>query len=261
MLPEAPSPARVSSRQEVALTCYLSAMLAMAKSMRAVCSRAGLIYGDRLMRFPRRLGFDATPEALEESRQVLEANLAEYTEVTTAWLDAGSNLAREIVAIVAALDSCPKESQNLHAAMLEDVAEQMAVSADVDTDSDVRAALKRYAMGLRSYLQSRHLESRSSLKALQRCADQLAEWLARADPSNSTDLLTGLPNRPETERQLEACWYTGRPVSLLVFEWKEADPVAAGDATHLITKQLADRLADRVRPRDIVGRWAQISSL
>ena len=48
MLPEAPSTAHVSDRQEVALTCYLSVMLAMARSMRTVCSRVGLIHGDRL---------------------------------------------------------------------------------------------------------------------------------------------------------------------------------------------------------------------
>jgi GGDEF domain-containing protein len=255
MPPDATSPARVSSSQEVALTCYLSAMLAMAKSMRVVCSRAGLVYGDRLTRLPRRLGFDATPEALEESRQVLEADLAEYTEATSAWLDAGADIAREIGAIVAALDPCVHESQNLHAAMLDGLAEQMAASADVDTDSDVRAALKRYALGLRSYLQRGRMESRSSLKDLQGRADQLAEWLARADPANSTDLVTGLPNRPETERQLEACWSTGRPVSLLVFEWKEADRATGGAAAPGIAKQLADRLTDLVRPRDIVGRW------
>jgi GGDEF domain-containing protein len=255
MLPDAPSPARVSSGQEVALTCYLSAMLAMAKSMRVVCSRAGLVYGDRLMRLPRRLGFDATPDALEESLQVLEADLAEYTEATSAWLDAGSNVAREIVAIAAALDPCVNESQNLHAAMLEGLAEQMAAAADVDTDSDLRPALKRYAMGLRSYLQRGRLESRSSMKDLQCRADQLAEWLARADPAHSTDPGTGLPNRAETERQLEACWSAGKPVSILVFEWKEADPAMAGDAAQVIAKQLADRLADLVRPRDIVGRW------
>src|SRR5271170_6057140 len=158
MLPQAPVPAHVSDRQEVALTCYLSVMLAMARSMHAVCSRAGLIHGDRLTRLPRRLGFEATPEALEESRQVLEAELAEYTEATSAWLDAGSNVAREIVATVAGLDRCAGESENLHATMLEDLAEQMAVSAEVGADSDVRAALKRYAMGLRSYLQRRDLE-------------------------------------------------------------------------------------------------------
>jgi GGDEF domain-containing protein len=256
MLPKAPSPARVSSRPEVALTCYLSAMLAMAKSMRAVCSRAGLIYGDRLTKLPRRLGFDATPEKLEESRQVLEADLAEYTEATSAWLDAGSNLAKEIVGIIAALDPSAKESQNLHAAMLEDLAEQMAVSAEVGTESEVRAGLKRYALGLRSYLRSQNRESRCSLKDLQTRADQLADWLARADPSNSTDLVTGLPNRLETERQLEASWGTGKPVSVFVFEWNEADPITSAGAAQAIAKPIADRLAELVRPRDIVGRWS-----
>jgi GGDEF domain-containing protein len=255
MLPEVPSPAHVSDRQQAALTCYLSVMLAMARSMRAVCSRAGLIYGDRLTRLPRRLGFEATPEALEESRQMLEAELAEYTEATSAWLDDGSNLAREIVAIIGGLERGASESQNLHAAMLEDLAEQMAASAEVDTASDVRVALKRYAMGLRSYLQRRQMESHASLKDLQCRAEQLAEWLARADPSHSTDPVTGLPNRAETERQLEACWYAGKPVSVLVFEWKEPVPATAAGAAQVIAKQVADRLADLVRPRDIVGRW------
>jgi len=255
MLPDVSDPAGASNRQDVALACYLSALLGMAKSMRAVCSRVGLIYGDRLVRLPRRLGFDATSEKLEESRQVLEEDLAEYTEATSAWLDAGSQLAREIVAAINALDPCTTESQNLHAAMLEDLAEQMAVSAEVDAGSDLRAALKRYAMGLRSYLQRQRLESGSSLKDLRCRADQLAEWLARADPSNSTDLMTGLPNRPEIERQLEACWHTSRPVSALIFSWKQAHPARAAAAGPAIAKQLADRLADLVRPRDIIGRW------
>ena len=248
ILPEEPHPPHVSDRQEVALTCYLSVMLAMARSMRVICSRAGLIYGDRLTRLPRRLGFEATPQALEESRQVLEAELAEYTEATSAWLDAGSNLAKEIVAIVGELDQVAGDSQNLHAAMLEDLAEQMAESAEVDTDADVRIALKRSALGLRSYLQRRGLEGRGSLKDLQCRADQLAEWLARADPASSTDPATGLPNRPETERQLQASWHAGGSVSVLVFEWKESDLAT-------IAKQVADRLADLVRPRDVVGRW------
>ncbi len=255
MLPEAPQPANVSSRESVALTCYLSAMLAMAKSMRDVGSKAGLIYGDRLTRLPRRLGFDSTPESLEDSREMLEADLVEYTEATRDWLDAGSNLAREIVTAIAAIDSFVIESQHLHAAMLEDLAEQMAVSAEVDAGSDLRAALKRYSMGLRSYLQRRRLESGSSLKDLQCRANELAQWLARADPSNSTDLTTGLPNRAEFERRLQACWSALKPVSALVFEWKEAEPATAAGVAHATARQLADRLADLVRPRDVVGRW------
>lgn len=255
MLPEASHPEGASSRQDVALTCYLSAMLAIAKSMRAVCSRAGLIYGDRLIRLPRRLGFEATTEKLEQSRQVLEADLAEYTAATTAWLDSGSKLAREIGSAIEALDPHADETQDLHAAMLEDLAEQMSVSAEVDAGSDLRAAMKRYALGLRSYLKQRQLESGHSLKDLQCRAEELAEWLARADPAHCTDPATGLPNRAEFERQLEVCWYGSKPVSTLVFEWTAADPSKALDTIEAIAKQLADRLADLVRPRDILGRW------
>jgi GGDEF domain-containing protein len=256
MHPEAVRPAPVSNRQDVALGCYLSAMLAMAKSMRAVCSRVGLIYGDRLTRLPRRLGFDATTEALEQSHEVLEADLAEYTEATTEWLDEGSRLAREIVAGIAALHPASgEESPNLHAAMLEDLADHMAVSAEVDAASDLRAALKRYAVGLRAYLQQRHVESGPSLEDLRCRAERLAEWLTRADPSHSIDLLTGLPNRAEIERQLEASWYTPKPVSALLFEWRDEDPSIAAGVAQALAKQLADRLADLVRPRDIIGRW------
>ncbi len=253
MLPEARDPA---IRENVAITCYLSAMLAMARSMQEICSRAGLLYGDRLTRLPRRLAFDATPEKLEESRQALEEDLAEYTAATAAWLGAGAALAQEIVAVIETLEPCLTESRNLHTAMLEDLARQMSLSAEVDAESEVRASLRLYALGLRSYLQRRRDESGASLVDLQSRARQLAEWLSRADPSNSTDLATGLPNRDEFETRLKASWHMFTHVSALVFEWKDSDPATATGLAQAIAKQVADRLTDLVRPRDILGRWA-----
>ena len=52
-----PLSAQVNDLQDAALNCYLSSLLAMAKSMSAICSRAGLMHGARLTRLPRRLGF------------------------------------------------------------------------------------------------------------------------------------------------------------------------------------------------------------
>jgi GGDEF domain-containing protein len=254
MPPEVTSPASANHRQEAALHCYLSAMLAMAKSMRAICSRAGLIYGDRLMKLPRRLAFDPSAAALEESRGILETDLAEYTQATLAWLEEGSSLAREIVTIIAAMEPYTSEGESLHANLLEELAEQMAVSAEVDSSDGLREAMRRYALGLRSYLKQRRLENRSSLKDVQRRGDQLAKWLARADPSHSADRITGLPNRAEFERRLEAGWNNPRPVSVLVFQWKLADSGTA-DAGPAIAKQIGDRLADLVRPRDVVACW------
>ena len=253
MLPKTPCSARGSSRQDVALTCYLSAMLAMARSMQAICSRSGLIHGARLTRLPRRLGFDPNPDALEQSRFALESELSEYTDATSAWLDAGVTLGKEIVSLIETLDSSVDESSHLHTAMLEDLAENMAVSAEVEPD--LRSALKRYAMGLRSYLQRRRLETRHSLKDLHGRAERLTEWLARADPSNCTDPATGLPNRREMERNLEFCLRASEPVSLLLFEWKATKPETTAGVSAAIARQVADRLADLVRPRDLVGCW------
>ena len=243
------------ARENAALTCYLRAMLAMARSMREVCSRAGLMYGDRLLMMPRRLGFDSTSEKLEESCRALEADLTEYTAATTAWVDAGASLAQQIVAEIEAIEPSITDGQNLHTAMLEDLVRQMSLSAEVDSDSELRAALSRYALGLRSYLLRRRGENLASLTDLQSRAQELAAWLARANPSNSTDPATGLPNRAEFQRRLEVCWDKFEHVSTLVFEWKETRPAraAAGDE---IAKPVADRLADLVRPRDILGRWS-----
>jgi GGDEF domain-containing protein len=256
MPPEAPDPVDTGTRQNAALTCYLGAMLAMAKSMQEICSRAGLLYGDRLTRLPRRLAFDATPEELEESRQALEEDLAEYTAATAAWLDAGTGLAQDIVAAIETLEPYIRDSRNLHTAMLEDLARQMSLSAEVDADSEVRASLRLCALSLRSYLQRRRDESGESVIDLQSRAQQLAEWLSRGDRSKSTDLATGLPNREEFERRLKACWHTFTDVSALLFEWKDVGSSPASGPPDAIARRLASRLTDLVRPRDIVGRWS-----
>lgn len=247
MVPET-NPPHAGERDEIALTSYLNAILAVAKCMGEVCPREGLIFSDRLRRLPRRLAFDATPRAIEESREALEADLAEYAQAVCAWIDAGSGLAREILASVAALP--PQGADDRPApreALLSDLAEQMEVSAEVDAEVDVRAGLRRWAASLRAYQPGKR-NGPVPLADLERLAARLAEWLERADPAKSIDALTGLLNREETERQLEVFLGTGRVFSVLAFEWDRAQP-------NPVVKQLADNLVGLVRPRDIVGRW------
>ncbi|HTW64818.1 MAG TPA: diguanylate cyclase [Bryobacteraceae bacterium] len=56
-------------------------------------------------------------------------------------------------------------------------------------------------------------------------------------------------------RQLGTRWHGGNPVSFLIFEWEEVNPTTVEGAHHAVAKQLADRLTDLVRTRDIVARW------
>ena len=246
--------------QQSALTCYQSAILAIAKSMAEVCPRVGLVYNHRLLRLPRRLGFDATPEALAASREAVEADLAEYSQAAGAWVSAGVELAHEILAAAGHATDNEGHTDELHAAMMEDLAEQMEISAEVDDASQVRIALKRYATGLRSYVQRRKKEKPPALSELRGRAEALAEWLGSANPTNIIDPLTGLLNRPEAERQLLAYLKRDKPFCVLLFEWTEArsvPPQFGRSGADQILKALGDRLITLVRPRDIVYRWSQ----
>ncbi|HUA21848.1 MAG TPA: hypothetical protein VMB25_24050 [Bryobacteraceae bacterium] len=247
MAPET-NPSHAGDREEIALTAYLNAILAIAKCMGEVCPREGLIFSYRLQRLPRRLAFNATPQAMEESREALEADLAEYAQAACAWIDAGAGLAREILAGVAALPQGADDRPAPREAMLLDLAEQMEVAAEVDGEADVRAGLRRWAASLRSY-QSKHGNGAVSLSGdVERLAARLADWLARANPALIVDPATGLLNREETERQLQISLNAGRLFSVLVFTWDSVQP-------NPVVKQLADSLVGLVRPRDVVGRW------
>src|SRR5579864_2936741 len=247
--------------QQSALTCYQSAILAIAKCMAEVCPRVGLVYNHRLLRLPRRLGFDATPEALAASREAVEADVAEYGQAASAWVNAGVELAHEILAAAGkATEGDGGHTDELHAAMMEELAEQMEISAEVDDATQVRTALKRYATGLRSYVHRRKKETPPALSDLQRRVEALADWLGSANPSNIIDSLTGLLNRQEGERQLQAYLKRDKPFCVLLFEWTEArsvPPQFGRSGADQILKALGDRLITLVRPRDVVYRWSQ----
>jgi len=246
--------------QQSALTCYQGAILAIAKCMAEVCPRVGLVYNHRLLRLPRRLGFDATPEALAASREAVEADLAEYGQAASAWINAGVELAQEILAAAGKTTDSDGHTDELHAAMMEELAEQMEISAEVDDATQVRIALKRYATGLRSYVHRRKKETPPALTEVQRRAEALADWLGSASPANIIDPLTGLLNRPEAERQLQAYLKRDKPFCVLLFEWTEArsvPPQFGRSGADQILKALGDRLITLVRPRDVVYRWSE----
>jgi diguanylate cyclase (GGDEF)-like protein len=175
-------------------------------------------------------------------------------------VNAGVELAHEILAAAGKATEGDGHTDELHAVMMEELAEQMEISAEVDDATQVRIALKRYATGLRSYVHRRRKEQPPALTELQSRAEALAEWLGSANPSNIIDSLTGLLNRQEGERQLQAYLKRDKPFCVLLFEWTEArsvPPQFGRSGADQILKALGDRLITLVRPRDVVYRWNQ----
>src|SRR5580658_1740722 len=137
--------------EQRALACYLSVVVAIAKCIGEVCPSVGAMYRDRLLKLPRRLGFDATPQALEQSRDAVETDLLEYSRTASAWTRAGSNHAAMLLDHLRETEETLIASADLQTAFLDDLAEHMTTTAEVDEGAQLRTSFKRYAAGLSAY--------------------------------------------------------------------------------------------------------------
>jgi len=251
------SPTEVPTQQnadQTALACYLSTVVAIGNCMAEVCPSVGTMYRDRLLKLPRRLGFDATPKALEQSRAAVETDLLEYSRTASAWTNAGSSHAALLLDHLRETEEMLIASADLQSAFLDDLAEHIATSAEVDDEAQMRTSFKRYAAGLRTYAGRGRTEKLSAIDDLRRRRQEIEAWLAETTTSAFLDHETGLLNRAAAELRIETQIVKQQPFCVVIAgqteeDWKEP-------AASQIMKELGDRFASTIRPYDTIFRWS-----
>jgi GGDEF domain-containing protein len=248
------------SNQQTALACYLSVVVAIGKCIGEVCPSIGAAYRDRLLKLPRRLGFNATPQALDQSREAVETDLAEFTRTASAWNKAGSSHAQHLLPHLTAVAENLGSASELHIEFLQDMADHMAASAELDGEAQIRSALKHYAAGLSSYARKSRAEKLSSLADLEHRREKLEQWLAEETTSRLVDAPTGLPNRRAAEYRIETQIEKQKPFCAVLIAWTGTGSIlqrlGPSGADQMI-KELGERLAASIRPYDIVFRFAR----
>lgn len=254
--PELPNP---ETSEQTALACYLSLVVAIGNCMADVCPPAGAMYRDRLLKLPRRLGFDATRHALEQSRTAIETDLLEYSRTARAWIEAGSNHAALLLDHLQATEEKLVSSADLQRAFLDDLAEHIRTSAEVDDEADLRVSFKRYAAGLNAYSRRARAEKLATINDLLRRREEIGAWLAEAAVSTFIDPDTGLLNRIAAERRIETQIAKQKPFCVILVGWREESqmPERTEASSGQIMKELGDRLAATIRPYDVIFRWSQ----
>lgn len=248
---------QTTSEQQTALSCYLAAIVAIANCMAEVCPSVGTAYRDRLLRLPRRLGFDPATGVLEDSRKAFEADLADFARSASEWVRASANHSSQVLTVLTAASEKIAQREEMRFAMLADLAEQMEACSEVDDPADLRGNLGRYAAGLRTYLMRARKEKGEFAEELRRQGQQMEEWLQEVTRYTTVDPATGAVNRREMERLLRVRLASGKPFCVLLFSWNERNAEARPPHGSLeIIKPLAERLTAVVRPRDVVCRWA-----
>ena len=138
-LPELPRPETTRHiTEQTALACYLSAVVAMGNCMADVCPPVGTMYRDRMLKLPRRLGFDTTPQALQQSREAVETDLLEYSSAAGAWMREVSAHATKILGHLRDTEDTLAAAADLQLAFLDDLAEHMEAAAQVDDEAELR---------------------------------------------------------------------------------------------------------------------------
>jgi GGDEF domain-containing protein len=254
--PELPNP----EAEQTALACYLSTVVAIGNSMAEVCPAVGAMYRERLLKLPRRLGFDATPQALRQSQEAVETDLLEYSRTASAWIAAGSSHAAMLLEHLRETEETLEASGDLQRAFLEDLADHIGTAAEVDSEADLRIGFKRYAAGLRSYSRRALTEKLAMIEDLRRRREEIDAWLAEATTSNFIDPETGLLNRIAAERRILTQIAKKRSFCVILVGWSEEGSIHPGfkeAASGQIMKELGDRLAATIRPYDVIFRWSQ----
>jgi GGDEF domain-containing protein len=236
--------------------CYLSTLQAVADALVQACPPVGGPYRQRLTRLRARLAFDSSADAVEESCEVASRELREYAGKASLYVERHRVELRRAVAGLEDTVRTIAHRQDFYGARLRQFAAQMesaplspnlALNLD-QRDADALAEVTALQVaGLLSCVESMTHESQSLLK---RMRDEMAQVEKRLIEAEITDPVTGLMNRREMERRIEAAQAGGESPVLLLFEFSEDMPAE-------VAQQVAARLSSQFRPSDLISRWGE----
>ena len=227
--------------------CFLSSLLAMANCVGGACPEIGGLYRHRLTRLRSRLAFDSSPDALEEGTRAVAAELNEYAQKASRYVELhGIELKAALVALEDVIRSLAQR-QDFYAARLRQFAAQMETTEYPGDPDRLQEVIALQSAGLRNCVESMSHEGHSLVCRMQ---DELIAVERRLTDAKVTDPITGLMSRREMERQIETRKSAGENPILIEFH-------LSGKITDEIARQAGARLASHFRHKDFVSRWTE----
>jgi len=248
------SPEKPQLESDVALDCYLASILDIAETVASLCGEIGASCHDQLVRLRSRVAYHANLQTLEESRDALHSELIDFSEKARQYNNVLAEDVAKALALLSQNESAVAVRNEKYIERLARFVEQMEQVAQ----SGDRALAAGQAVELRGFVESMEQEGRDANAHLQAKLAEFQDKLREVEFLASIDPLTGISNRREFNRQLEARVAANREFCVLLFDLNTFQRVNY-DHGHLcgdeILKQLGNRLSTHVRPRDFVCRW------
>ncbi len=232
-----------------AVAAYLSTMAVTADCLEQTFPDVGSPYRKRIDSLLSRVSFDATREAIAESAQILQEDLKDYATVAKqVRIKRSLELERGVLAIGDIVEDLTLR-QDFYGSRLRKFAGEMEKAAYPEDATSFSEVMALQAAALRGLVDGMSHESASMATKMR---EQMAELDQRLAGLASIDAVTGVINRQELERQIEAHTMHGAVFSLLLFHLE-------GPLGDQILRMAAVKLSSQFRHRDRVGRWGQKS--
>jgi hypothetical protein len=220
--------------QQAASNHFLATISAVAECLGEASPAVGGPIRHKLTRLRSRLAFDPSPNSLDEGRAQFENDLKRYAVQAGDYLKAQRRELHKASHVLGEHVAGLRARQEFYAGQLRQIASRLQEKCGADVTQ-----LLRVVESLSSDGQSRLGLMGDELRAIE---TRTAEYVI-------SDPVTGLMNRREAERQIEARHNAGEIVTLVVFR-------LAGDLADDILQQAAIRLWSQFRPSDMVVRWS-----
>jgi GGDEF domain-containing protein len=236
--------------------CYLSTLQAVADAVREACPPVGGPCGQRLSRLRARLAFDSTTGAIEESCAIASRELREYAGMAFGYVERHRVELRRAIASLEDVVRTFAQRQDFYGSRLRRFAAKMEngpslPDSDRGNSENPDESIASQVDGLLSCVESMSHESQS---LLERMRDELERVETRLVEAEITDPVTGLMNRREMERRIEAVKARGESPVLLLFEFRDPLP-------REVAQQVAARLGSQFRHNDLLSRWSNCQFL
>lgn len=232
-----------------AVHAYLATLLAISETLPDACPAVGRPHAQRLARLRTRLSFDSKKEALEAGTQIVRAELRDFAQKSAKHAEVTAELWQQAAQESFTLSLALFRRQGYFVSRLKDLARQMETQSYPEDPQAVQQAIAGQAAQIVSALDSMHTEAESMLARLQEQIRSAEVQLAQAAV---VDRATGLMNRREIERRIEAQRSTGQTVVRLLFSitWEGGPRL-----TDAVMAQAAARVVAQSRPEDLAARW------
>jgi GGDEF domain-containing protein len=225
--------------------CYLKTLQAVADSLAAACPPVGGPYRQRLSRLRARLAFDSSTGAIEESSAVTAREVKEYAGKAWGYVERHRAELRRAIAGLEDIARTLTQRQDFYGERLRQYARQLEAAPNAAEAEGLREQVASQASGLLNCVDSMNHESHSLLK---RMRDEMARVEKRLADAEITDPVTGLMNRREMERCIDAVMAKGQSPVLLLFEFQDSLPDE-------VAQQVGARMGSQFRHNDMIARW------